>query len=203
MEKILFVVALVVISMIHSWLQKRKGEPEEDSSPWPGTPPRRPNAPPMSRPAPPVSPAGSWEDELRRLLQGDEPADSRPPVVSQPPPLAVPPPMPRPVPPRSRATPSPEPVTDTGGDSDVGLPVQMPTLERSAQAFLRASNLETRVAEHMRGVDAKVTSHVVAEIKRQKSPDIRNAVAMVRNPQSQRTAILTGVILGPPKALES
>lgn len=86
---------------------------------------------------------------------------------------------------------------------ETGLPVQMPTLEQSAQAFLRASNLESRVADHMRGIDARVTSHVVAEVRREKSPAVREALALVRNRQSQRAAIIAGVILGPPKALES
>lgn len=203
MEKIIFVIAIVVISMIHSWLQKRKGEDETDPAPWPGPLPRRPGAPPVNRPGAPSSKPTNWEDELRRLLQGEDPEDSKPPVIVQPPPLIAPAPMPATVPSGSRLRSRPAPGADTGGDLDVGLPIRMPTLERSAQAFLRASNLEKRVAEHMRGVDAQVAAHVITEVKRRKSPDIQNAVALVRNPQSQRIAILAGVILGPPKALEN
>ncbi len=199
MEKLIFVIAVVVISMIHSWLQKRKGEPEEDSAPWPASRPRRPVPPPANRPAPGME---TWEDELRRLLQGGEPRQDRPPVVVQVPPT-VPPPLPRTAARRPRIAPVPAAKAEVEGEMETGLPVQMPTLEQSAQAFLRASNLESRVADHMRGIDARVTSHVVAEVRREKSPAVREALALVRNRQSQRAAIIAGVILGPPKALES
>lgn len=204
MEKIIFVIAIVVISMIHSWLQKRKGEPEDDPSPWPTARPRRAAPPPINQPSSPQAPpkAESWEDELRRLLQGDEPAQPPPPVVVQIPPPA-PPPLPARESRRSRPAPVVVPQVETSGEMEVGLPVQMPTLEQSAQAYLRASNLEARVAEHMRNVDARVTSHVVAEVKREKSPAIREALALVRNRQSQRAAVIAGIVLGPPKALES
>lgn len=198
MEKLIFVIAIVVISMIHSWLQKRKEQPEEESSPWPKPQPRHPNAPPpLNRPPQPAPKAGNWEEELRRLLQGGEPARPRPPVV-----IAAPPPLPRTPSARPRVVPAPVVTVEPDGDMDTGLPVRMPTLEKSAQAFLRASSLEARVAEHMRGVDARVTSHAAPEIKRTKAPEVREALALVRGRQSQRAAIIASVILGPPKALE-
>ena len=91
---------------------------------------------------------------------------------------------------------------DLGGEMETGLPVQMPSLEHSAKVFLRASQLEQRVSDHMHGVDVRVTEHKILEIKRQASPEIRQAVALVRNRQSQRAAIIAGIILGPPKAMD-
>ncbi len=85
---------------------------------------------------------------------------------------------------------------------NVGLPVQMPTLAQSAQAFLRGSQLEQRVAEHMRGVDARVTRHAPAAVIKRPAPAVNLAVSLLRDRQSQKAAVLSGIILGPPKALE-
>lgn len=85
---------------------------------------------------------------------------------------------------------------------ETGLPVRMPSLEQSAQAFLRASQLESRVAEHMQRVDHLVTKHPKLESKKEISPAIRQAIGLLRNRQSQRAAIIAGIVLGPPKAME-
>ncbi len=202
MEKLIFLVAVVVISMLHSWWQKRKGEGEPESPAWPVPNPRRPSVPPRQSPQtrPPQPPAASWEDELRRLLQGEEPSrPAAPPVVVQ---SAPPPPLPRAVAPRPRVVSKPEPTVDLGGEMESSLPVHMPTLEHSAQAFLRASQLESKVAAHMNRVDQQVTMHTGLEVKRQTSPAVQEALGLVRNRQSQRAAILAGIILGPPKAME-
>lgn len=152
---------------------------------------RRPGNPSTGRPAPAPSPAASWEEELRRLLQGEQqPRRTPPPVVIQ-----VPPPLPPPV-----RRPAPVPQSDP--DMDRGLSVRMPTLEHSAQAFLRASNLESKVAEHMQRVGQQVASHKKLELKKEVAPAIRQALSLVRNRQSQRAAIIAGIVLGPPKALE-
>lgn len=201
MEQIIFLVAIAVISLLHSWWKKRNGEVEGEEAPpasWPGQPARPPagTPPPAQRPA-----AGNWEDELRRLLQGDEsePVRRPPPVVEQPSPPLLPQPAAR----RPRIAPRPVAVAELDGDSDVGLPVRMPSLEQSAQAFLRASQLEQRVADHMRGVDAQVTAHVATVQRKASSPAVHQAVALVRDRQSQRAALMAGIILGPPKALEN
>ena len=83
-----------------------------------------------------------------------------------------------------------------------GLPVKMPSLEQSAQAYLRASQLESRVAEHMHRVDQLVTTHQKLESRKETSPAIRQAVSLLGNRQSQRAAIIAGIILGPSKAME-
>src|SRR6185503_8746349 len=103
-----------------------------------------------------------------------------------------------------RPVPAPRPVFVEQVDPDMerGLPVKMPSLKQSAQAYLRASQLESRVAEHMHRVDQLVTTHQKFESKKQTSPAIRQAVSLVRNRQSQRAAIIAGIILGPPKAME-
>jgi hypothetical protein len=114
-------------------------------------------------------------------------------VVQLPPPL-----------PRAATRPAFRPVVIEGTDPDMekGLPVKMPTLEHSAQAFLRASQLESKVATHMQRVDQQVTTHQKIELRKQIAPEIRQAIGLVRQRQSQRAAIIAGIVLGPPKAME-
>jgi hypothetical protein len=190
MEKLIFIIAIVVLSLLHSWWKKRQEAQEQNRQPepWPGQPPgRRPPGPASARPAPPPSKAASWEEELRRLLEGEEPARPVPPPIVVPQP--VPPPLPRTAAPRP--VPAPRPVFVEQADPDVGksAPVRLPSLEQSAQAFLRAS--------------PQVTTHRESETRKRISPAIRQAVDLVRNRQSQRAAIIAGIILGPPKAMES
>jgi len=83
-----------------------------------------------------------------------------------------------------------------------GLAVQMPSLTQSAQAYLRASQLDTKVAQHLQRVDDLVTRHAKAEKKREISPVVRQTLGLLRDRQSQRAAILASVVLGPPKAME-
>ncbi|MFN0066993.1 MAG: hypothetical protein ACKVYV_05085 [Limisphaerales bacterium] len=195
-DQLIFLLVVVVISMLHSWWKKRKGQPETEtqSESWPGQKPNRP-PPPAGRPAPPPSKAASWEEELRRLLQGEEPPRPAPPPVV----VQLPPPLPRTA---SRPAPRPVIVEQSDPDMEKGLPVKMPSLEQSAQAFLRASQLESKVAAHMQRVDQQVTAHPKLDLKKEVSPAIRQAVTLVRDRQSQRAAILAGIILGPPKAME-
>jgi hypothetical protein len=203
MEKLIFIAVVVVLSLLHAWWKKRQEAGEDESNPWPGYPPRhKPTAPSAPRPAPPPSPAASWEEELRRLLQGEEPARPAPPPVVVQQPRSAPPPLPRGA--ATRPAPAPHPifVEQVDPDMEKGLPVKMPSLEQSAQAYLHASQLESRVAAHMQRVDQQVTTHQKLESKKEISPAIRQAVALVRQRQSQRAAILAGIILGPPKAVE-
>lgn len=197
-EQVIFLLVVVVLSLLHGWWKKRKGEPETEteSDTWPGQKPSRPpTSPPAGRPAPP-SKAASWEEELRRLLQGEEPARPAPPPVIVQQPRSAPPPLPR-------AAPRPVLVEQSDPDMARGLPVKMPSLEHSAQAFLRASQLESKVAAHMQRVDQQVTTHPKLDLKKEVSPAIRQAIGLVRNRQSQRAAIIAGIVLGPPKAMET
>jgi hypothetical protein len=214
-EKLIFVIAIIIISILHSWWKKKRGEPEDEENPWPGYPPRnKPQSPPATQ-APPKAPTQSWEEELRRLLQGGAPAQpAPPPVVVQPaprstPPLVVvqqsrpaPPPLPRVVAPRPAPAPRPAASVGTDPDMDKGLPVQMPSLMQSAQAYLRASQLDTKVAQHLQRVDDLVTKHQKVARKREVSPVVRQTLALLRDRQSLRAAILASVVLGPPKAME-
>lgn len=197
MEKLIFLVVIGGFYLLQAWWKSKAEKEQADAPPpWPGqkpppSPGPGPGQPPAGQPAP--TPAARWEEELRRLLEGGAPKPTPPPVAPVPPPLP-------PKPPRKSLVPKPVVVTDA--DMETGLPVRMPTLEKSAQAFLRASRLESKVAEHMQRVSNQVTTHKKIELRRDISPEIRQAVGLVRQRQSQRAAIIAGMVLGPPKALE-
>ncbi|MFA6546979.1 MAG: hypothetical protein WCS99_21360, partial [Limisphaerales bacterium] len=103
-DNIWVMLAIVVISAISSWLQKRNqknGQPE----PWGGEDDQ--NYPSQQRggrgtAAPNPNQALNWEEELKRLLEGQPPLDSTAGTPPPPPPPIVrrqtPPPPPVPVP---------------------------------------------------------------------------------------------------------
>jgi hypothetical protein len=85
---------------------------------------------------------------------------------------------------------------------DTGWNRQAPSLLQSAQAFLHGGMPEKEVARHMQQAHPHVATHQTLNLKKEASPEVRQAVALVRNRQSQRAAIIAGIILGPPKAME-
>src|SRR5262245_44771016 len=107
MKELIVLGIALVFYLLHEWWKARQDKVQSDdtSEPWPG---QRPPGSPQPRPpsAPPrQSGPVSWEEELRRLLEGttDRPARPAPPppvVVSRPavapPPLPVPRPVARP-----------------------------------------------------------------------------------------------------------
>ena len=114
----------------------------------------------------------------------------------------APPPLPRVSVPQPRPAPLPVTVSQSDPDLDTGWNRQAPSLLQSAQAFLHGSMPEKEVARHMQEAHPHVATRQTLSINKQESPEVRQAVALVRNRQSQRAAILAGIILGPPKALE-
>jgi len=115
-------------------------------------------------------------------------------------------------------------------EQDFGLPVPMPQLVESGQAHERASQLERkvgdfmrqrgamaeattayqqaqrideRVADHMKHLSGHITSYTTARKVAAAPPEHSQARAMLRNRQALRSALITSMILGPPKALEN
>jgi hypothetical protein len=188
MEQLIILAVLVILSGLHSWWKKRQEMAEAQNGDDPNVPTQRRAVPPLGRP---TIPAADFEEQIRRLLQGERPAQPTSPPL-------VPPPLPRPAPARARTPvvlPPPRPAGST--TPRVG------SLEESAQAFLRTSQIESKVAEHMHGGEQMVVSRPTPEVKKAVAPEIRQAVTLLRHRQSQRAAIIAGIVLGPPKAQES
>ena len=199
--KLIIAVLFLLASAISSWMKKRKeAEAEKERS----APPHRPHSagsPPLQQPAQPVS----WEEELRRLLQGETPGPQPipPPIVVHETHRPAPPPL---------APPEPEPVHrhrtvfDVVEESNpVDVDVQprfqpMPELTESAYAYSQASQLGQKVEGHLR----QVTEHPVGTTsvaRKVATPEAAAALALLRRPHLARTAILASIIIGPPRAL--
>jgi hypothetical protein len=208
-DTVIGLLVFFAIAAVSSWLKKRqRGDHETGPAP---PPPRRPGS----------KPAG-WEEELRRLLEGDEPT-SPPPMPPRPPPVPT-------VPAPKRVFTPPKAVTPAE-EMERGLAVELPTLTQSAQSYQRASQLEQQVEQFMQRraalstsaaaferasqLDVKVSEHLRQVVEQTptparvpgrrlwvRSPDAAQAVALLRHPPSLRSALLASVILGPPKALE-
>ena len=192
--QLIFLIVVVVVSSLHSWWKKRQGEPEDtdDEAPWPKPTQRRP---PPPRPAP----SSNWEEELRRV-----PAPPPPPPI---PVVPVAPPT-RPAAPMPYLAHSSIPVPAEGREEEVGLPVRMPTMAESAQAFLHGRTIGHRTAEHFHGVEQQVIRHIPHEhagsssSRPGRSVDATRGLELLRERSTQRAAIIASIVLGPPKSLE-
>ena len=205
--KLIFITLFILLSILHSWWKKRQeeGEQKPDADDWPGSkprPPRPPLRPPPVRPAPPPAQAGGWAEELRRVVQQHAPAPPPLPPASAkaaPRPAAA---VPTRLPASQSRPATPPPMMGSDPDMEKGLAVKLPGLTQSAQAYLRASQLEQKVSAQMRRVEQQVAAHKVPQETRETPGEVRHAIALVRQRSSIRAAILAGVILGPPRALE-
>jgi len=226
MDSLLTLLVFLLISGAAALLKRRQrtNEPESLREPPPPSHGPVPGVPPASAPRP--APTSSWEEELRRLLEGETPVP--PPALPQPPPIQpqrlppaprpVPPPLPRPVVITPRSAPPPPLPTKPGGraqpkvvtvtpvdESAGGAPGRLATMAESAAALQRANRLHDGVARHLEQVDAQTEHHLVktpTSRRRSVSPELTQAVSLTRRPRSARQAVVAALILGPPKALE-
>ncbi len=224
-DNIWVMLAIVVISAISSWLQKRN-EKNRQPEPWGGEDeesPRQQRPGSASPSAPNPNPALNWEEELKRLLEGKPPLDgsvSTPPPLPQPIVRRVPPPPPVPtrvsresLPTGDERQPAREsaatPWQDVSLDSLPAPTKPLATLEHSTQAYQRAAQLHEAVASRMQRVDEQTEKHgkpltAQSMVRRDTgSADARAVVALLRRPATARQALLASFVLAPPKALES
>jgi hypothetical protein len=196
MEGLFTIIMLMLLFAASNWL-KRRAEPEEPER-WPDEmepgdqPPahRRTTAPgePTARPA-----RSSWEEELRRLLEGEPPRRLEP----KPPPPA-PPPIPPAVITPSRPVPTPPRVTAVTPHGRVQ------TIGQTALLLGRTRELQRRATDELRRAHAQIGGRpLVSSLERRhdQSEEIRRARAWFNSPQAARQAVIASVILGPPRAL--
>ncbi len=132
-----------------------------------------------------------WEEEMRRLLQGDmsrDPGSVSPPPLVQPAEKAAPPPMPIIVPARK---------------------VSLAELSESKASQERAKGLHDEVVRRLDDIDRQTREHAAAleqstKRRRRKGPsgDALAVVKMLSSPRTARQAIIASIILSPSKAFE-
>lgn len=227
-EGAIILLVLWLLSAFFNWI-KRRAEQKQSGAP-PAIPPR-----PGEHPAPATSPATAaktWEEELKRLLEGESPifTPSPPPPVAPPLIVTVPPPVLAPARARPTATRRAAAIEPMSEESDAPSR-PLATLRESESAYRRGSTLDRRTGERLQKVHALTTAEAayssasqlhervaarmrnVVDHTREASPsplEIRRhhvaataTLALLQSPQSARQAIVTALVLAPPKAMEN
>ncbi len=195
-DSLIGILIFVFIAAALSWLQKKQTEGQEDQetpSPFPRQP-RSPGAPSPPRGQPQAPRPQSWEEELKRLLEGrvEEAPPPPPPILVQRPSARSP--LPPPLPQAAR------PAFPSAERSPVDVEFKpLPGLTTSVQAYQEASTLQEKVQQHLRQVTRKPVG-TTQVLHRAASPEATRAIGLVRDPQAVRSAILASVVLGPPRA---
>ncbi len=234
LEGLLVFLVIVLLSAVSNWLKQRK---EQELHQRRGAAPGQTQAaPPATQQAdsaqPPQPRALDWQEELRRLIEGDrEPAEPRP---IQPAPSPAKEPEPVPVPPllpqrrlapatsslRPAATkptaPSPAPPTPTPArthpppDSETTdlagpHPSQLAALTVSAAVYKQASQLAAHTAARLEKVAQWKGPSAPSQPGSRLpalSPEAAQVRAHLRHPRSARQVVVASVVLGRAKAYE-
>ncbi|MDB6065940.1 MAG: hypothetical protein JWR26_2148 [Pedosphaera sp.] len=205
MDSLLTIVIIIVVASIFAWFKKLGQTEREKDSPMDrsATPPAnqsnqpRPVARPQAQPRP-----TSWEEELRRLLEGDAPAPAPPPLPRQPPVVIA-----RPVPTVPAQPIRREPLVVTRPVL-VPPPVRVEVtprglapMDESRRAYDRGSQLDQKMSDYIQKVPGQ---HVqpTSVIHSKASLEVTQVVSLFKSARTARQALIASVILGPPKSLE-
>lgn len=206
MENLIFLL-FILVSAAATWMQKRRQQDQDSSRDERESPldrrGRHPQRPSLPSPSAGTSPqAGerpkrkriSWEEELRRLLEGEAPTPAPPPER----------PRPAPAPPertvisreqQSAPQPRPAPLTPP--------PMPSATGKMTAPARRRGMSLKEarREAERLRSQADKYLG-IAPHTRHRRAFPGANAIAMLKHSESARQAFIASVIISPPKAFE-
>ncbi len=206
METLLTILVLVLLSAASGWLKKRTEGQETETRTPPQTPdrtvppPRR--SPPGGHTAEPRPATRSWEEELRRLLEGEPAPPPPPPPRPKAPPAA--PAQPQPAPPVLRAPRTSPPAYSTPSARPEILEVpalQMAELRESSTARQQAQRLKERAAGKLRRAETELARNLARTHVTHRAAlteEIAAARTWLQNPQAARQAVIASVILGPP-----
>lgn len=190
---------VLLVTALSSWLQKRsQAQQSEADEPRPlPKPPKTPSRIPQPRETapPPAQPRrrSSWEEELRRLLEGEtspEPAEA--PVIirkSESPPTPSTPPV--------ISAPAPTLVQEQSA-------VRGQKLADAEAAYAKARQLHQETARRLQEVVAHTKQHRGGPEQRfsPNAPEALPAITLLRDRHGVRQAIIASIILGPPRGLE-
>ena len=217
MEQLIIFLLLVVGSIISSIIQNKKKKAEEQQqreleeltrtprgqghSQPPRMPARQPPHVPQSSqpsPAPEASwprTAADWQEQLRRMLEGE----SAPPVFK---PVLLPPEPGPPQKPPVIVTPPKQPVAR---ERSQGPLVSTRPVRTSASTHERAANLQAAVKERKRALDEVKVKHTPVPTSTERArPRAHSAFVqrLKRNPRAIREAFIASIIFAPPQGLE-
>ena len=194
MEQLIIFLLFVVGSIISSIIQHKKKKAEEQQQQELEELTRRPRgeaAPPAKPPEAWPKSAADWQEQLRRMLEGE----SQPPPVIKP--ILLPPEQraPKPSPPVQRSS---KPTELSEGDLVFKSP-----LKTSTENYQRAANLHTNVQERMRAIDLQTSTAKSGAARRRPRAQSEFVQRLKHNPRAIREAVIASVIFAPPKGLET
>jgi hypothetical protein len=201
MEQLIIFLLFVVGSIISSIIQHKKKQAEEQQQRELEELTRRDRgeqAPPVKPQAPfPKSPA-DWQEQLRRLLEGETEPQPNPPVIK---PVLLPhveKPQP-PKPPAHVPAPPRKPVIRTTevSEGDLSFPPPIRTFTSQHEPVPSAAR------ERVREVARKDLLHPLKSTTQTRAQSPEFIRRLRRNPRAMREAFIASIIFGPPKALES
>jgi hypothetical protein len=198
MEQLIIFLLFVIGSIISSIVQHKKKKAEEQQQRELEELTRRPAG--ERRPPRPASPpqaswpknAADWQEQLRRMLEGE----SAPPVIK---PVLLPPELP---PQKSPVVihQQRQPVAREISEGDL---VFKSPLTTSATNYERAANLHAAVQERMRTIGEQRVKHTPAIQDRGRSrPHSTFVQRLKRNPRAIREAFIASIIFAPPRGME-
>jgi len=207
LETVFTVVGLIIF--IYSWFRRKSEAPDSDA--WPELEPPTTAPPPLPTrtapsPQPPPHRTLAWEEELRRLLEGEtqtgmpsSPAPSTPQEARE----DSPPPLIKPLPPSPSVYPS-TPVSKVHDKVEAREAAggHLAASNGSARAYHIASQLQDPMAEHMQtAAEFQRKTRPIVRMDRTVSPEVAGTVEWLRHRRTTRQAMIASIILGPPKAL--
>ncbi len=215
LDGLLFFVAIALFSALSNWLKKRQQQPADEAD-------KHPAGHPQAAPATEPPPARSWEEELRRLLEGDlsgheTPPTQPPPVIHRETVVVVPTTTPAAtptwgerekelVPPLAlpRETHFPKAGELTARNQEQGPDFELARMEESASAYQRGQAVQEATAARLQQIAALTASARPDQPRgRQASLAARDLITRLHHPATARQAVLAAVVLGPPRGLET
>jgi hypothetical protein len=200
MEQLVIFLLFVVGSIISSVIQHKKKKAEEQQQRELEELTRTPQGA-RSQSAPPAKPAerwpksaADWQEQLRRMLEG-EPLP--PPVIK---PVLIPPEQRSPKPTPSRVPPSRTPKQAELSEGDL---VFKSPLKSSTENYQRAANLYSNVQDRMRAIDLQTSTAKTGSARRRPPAQSEFVRRLKRDPRAIREAFIASVIFAAPKALET
>jgi len=208
METIVTILVFLAISGLSTYLRKKSQAKESRGMPAPPPPNRSPGGGAGSpQPEGQRSLTSSWEEELRRLLKGETPAEpggTPPPIRPRPlsrenaPPVLVPEPKAEPI---FEA----EPIIISADRSET-VGAAFAKFQDADSAIANARSLRDKAALDLASAkEMSARKGYRLEPKRtvSRSGEIAQTMAMFRSPGSARRAIIASVVLGPPRGLQA
>jgi hypothetical protein len=198
MEKLILLAIVLLGSAISSYFQNKKKREEEELE-------RREPGPRTTSGEPPVphwpKTGRDWQEELRRVLQGQP----------QPPPSTHRQSVPPKVPPPARPPTAPPAIvrtkvilraSSTTAEPSEGAVTFPSPLKQSVTAYARASELAGRVESRLQAVDAQTQGHKsVVPARRERPSGARIIRRWSRSRESLREAFIASLIFAPPVGL--